>query len=184
MKMNFFLFFLAILVSFSCEKENDEETMPSFNYGKITDIDDNVYRTIKIGKQTWMVDNLKTKHLNNGEEITYITVGNRDAWDTLTTPACCWYNLTPKYADSVRNDGMFYNWYTVENNNVCPDGWRVPNDDEWNELLEFAETHGANDRKTAEKLKATGGWATSSNTGKNLKRNECIWVRSQRYRVL
>lgn len=159
---------IIVLVFFACEKENEEETTPSFDYGEVSDIDGNVYRTIQIGEQTWMVDNLKTKHLNNGDEITYITVENRDAWDTLTTPACCWYDLTPKYADSLRNDGMFYNWYSVENNNVCPDGWRVPNDDDWNELFDYAETHGASDRKAAEKLKATEGWAISFNAGKTL----------------
>lgn len=159
---NKILFFAICIALVACEKDNSE---PSFNYGSVTDIDGNTYRTIQIGEQTWTVDNLKTKHQNNGDEIAYITLDKRSVWVELTSPACCWANFTPKYADSVRNDGMLYNWYTVQDDNVCPTGWRVPNNDDWNELFDYAETHGNLDKKAAEKLKSDGGWITACNGG-------------------
>lgn len=156
-----FVFFAICIVFVSCEKDDSE---PSFNYGSITDIDGNIYRTIQIGEQTWFADNLKTQHLNNGNEITYLDAGERDIlWGSLS-PVCTWSN---PYADSARNEGLVYNWYTVQDDNVCPTGWRVPTDDDWNELFEYAETHGSNDRKAAEKLKSdiNGIWGRANNGG-------------------
>lgn len=58
--------FLLLFALISCEK--DEETQASFNYVEVSDIDGNTYHTVQIGEQTWTVDNLKTKHLNNGSQ--------------------------------------------------------------------------------------------------------------------
>jgi hypothetical protein len=59
----------------------------------VTDIDGNVYRTIKIGDQTWMMENLKTTRLNDGQEIPYVTVDRE--WETRTSPGYCWPNNDP-----------------------------------------------------------------------------------------
>jgi uncharacterized protein (TIGR02145 family) len=82
----------------------DDSTDP----GTLTDIDGNVYPTVKIGNQVWMAANLKVKHFNNGDPIPLVT--NDSAWAALTTPGMCWYlnNIVNK---SIY--GGLYNWYFV-----------------------------------------------------------------------
>jgi uncharacterized protein (TIGR02145 family) len=56
----------------------------------VTDVDGNVYETVKIGDQVWMSENLKTEHFNNGDTIPIVT--DDTAWVALTTPGTCYYN--------------------------------------------------------------------------------------------
>jgi uncharacterized protein (TIGR02145 family) len=95
----------------------------------VKDIDGNKYRTIKIGTQVWMSQNLKTTRYNDGTAIPLVI--KYDDWAALTTPAYCWYNN-----DSVNKEvyGALYNWYAVNTKKLCPEGWHVPTDEEWNEL--------------------------------------------------
>jgi uncharacterized protein (TIGR02145 family) len=93
----------------------------------ITDIDGNIYTTVKIGNQTWMAENLKTTTYNDGTPIPNVT--DNTEWSNLTTGAYCWYdNDEASYKDTY---GALYNWYTVETGNLCPSGWHVPTYTEW-----------------------------------------------------
>lgn len=99
----------------------------------LTDIEGNIYKTVKIGTQTWMAENLKTSRFNNGTYIPLIS--DADAWDNLTTPGFCWYNN-----DSVSFKdlyGALYNGYTINTWNICPAGWHVPEKQEWLILRDF-----------------------------------------------
>ena len=103
----------------------------------ISDIDGNSYKTVKIGNQTWMGENLKTSKYNDGTTIPNIT--DNTQWDNNTTGAWAYYNNDP-----VNNAkyGKLYNWYAVSpttngNKNVCPIGWKVPSDDEWTSLIDY-----------------------------------------------
>ncbi len=112
--------------------------------GTITDADNNVYNTVKIGTQYWMSENLKTTKYNDGTAITNVT-GNA-AWTALTTGAFVWYNNDETtYKETY---GAMYNWYAVDNNastkvasnggkNICPTGWHVPTDTEWTTLITY-----------------------------------------------
>ena len=82
-------------------------------------------------------------------------------------PLCSGF-CTSQYADEMRDDGMLYNWYAVENNNICPAGWRIPNNEDWKILLEYVEEHGS-DKRGAEKLKSSKGWATIQHLGVSIK---------------
>jgi uncharacterized protein (TIGR02145 family) len=96
----------------------------------VKDIDGNVYKTVTIGKQVWMAENLKTTKFNDGTAISLVT--EDQAWGALTTPAFCWYN---KDAAANKNTyGALYNWYTVNTNKLCPKGWHVSTDAEWTTL--------------------------------------------------
>jgi uncharacterized protein (TIGR02145 family) len=113
----------------------------------VKDIDGNSYHTTTIGKQVWMVENLKVIHYRNGVEIP--NVGDHMKWSFLETGAYCDYDNSPLSNDVY---GRLYNFYTIENKKLCPDGWHVPSDDEWTALSTYL---GKNDSIGA-KLKATG----------------------------
>ena len=93
----------------------------------ITDIDGNSYKTVKIGNQIWMAENLKTRHYNDGTAIPL--VANYTEWMNLLTPAYCWYNNDSATYNSTY--GLLYNWHAVNTGNLCPTGWHVPSDAEW-----------------------------------------------------
>ena len=101
----------------------------------VKDIEGNKYKTISIGTQVWMSENLKTTKFNDGTEIPIVT-GN-EAWAKLKTPAVSWYNN-----DSTENKkryGALYNFYAVNTNKLCPAGWHVPSDAEWWTLVYFLD---------------------------------------------
>jgi len=99
------------------------------------DIDGNVYRTVTIGTQVWMKENLKTTRYRDGTPIACVT-GN-SAWAALTTPAYCYYNN-----DSAGNKatyGALYNWHVVDPANprqIAPAGWHVPTAADWATLAD------------------------------------------------
>lgn len=94
----------------------------------VTDYDGNIYDTVVIGTQTWLKQNLKTTHYNSGDLIRNVT--SAASWAALISGARCYYNN-----DSLSNDsvyGALYNWYAVASpNNLCPSGWKVPSDADW-----------------------------------------------------
>ena len=99
----------------------------------VSDIDGNTYKTVQIGTQVWMAENLKTSKYSNGNTIPNIT---DSTWSNLTTGAWAYYN------NDVANNakyGKLYNWLAVSpgNKNVCPTGWHVPTDAEWTVLTDY-----------------------------------------------
>ena len=94
----------------------------------VTDYDGNVYRTVKIGTQLWMAENLKTTKYNNGESI--LLVKDIVSWHNLSTPA-----YSPFGDKAVFH--VFYNWYAVNTGKLCPNGWHVPTDYEWTILENY-----------------------------------------------
>ena len=93
----------------------------------VKDIDGNVYKTIVIGNQVWMIENLKSTKYNDGTPIPKVIDDTQ--WKNLTTGAYCWPN---NYADSPKTPmGALYNWYAVETGILSPTGWHVASDSEW-----------------------------------------------------
>ena len=131
------------------------------------DADGNVYHTITIGTQTWMVENLKTTKYNDGTAIPNV-IDNTE-WTNLITPAYCWYsNDAATYKNS---HGALYNWYTVNTAKLAPLGWHVPTDAEWTTLENFLIANGYNydgtttENKIAKSLSTTTGWSASTDIG-------------------
>lgn len=113
---------LVILIS-SCKK--DETGNNNFTCGDaITDADGNVYNTVQIGSQCWMKENLKVS--SGIPEVTDDTL-----WRWNTTPAWCYYDNDPANGATY---GKLYNWYAVETGSLCPSGWHIPTDAEWQTL--------------------------------------------------
>ena len=160
MKHNYLMLLLiASMVSLSlvaCEKDpnnNNSDNNQSEN-GKpvvemindaVTDIDGNHYNAVKIGKQVWMSENLKTKHYADGTEIPVAVhvvgnIGYRQA--SATNPYLY-----------VENSSYLYNWSAVMHGSnssnanpsgiqgVCPDGWHVPSWAEWQELKDYVSSY-------------------------------------------
>ncbi len=130
---------------------------PNITYGSMTDIDGNTYKTVTIGTQTWMAENLKVTKYNDGAAIPNVT--DATAWSELTTGALCDYENTPSNSETY---GKLYNWYAVNTGKLCPTGWHVPSDAEWTELTDYL----GGTSVAGGKLKETGTthWA-SPNTG-------------------
>ena len=148
----------------------------TFNFIPCTDGDGNNYPVVQIGtakgtidkldqagekgSQIWMAENLKTTKYKDFTVIPYVTV--TETWAGLITPAYCWYE------NDIGNKnvyGALYNWYTVTTGKLCPEGWHMPNDEEWKVLTDFlggTSTAGV-------KLKETGiiHWTSPNNWATN-----------------
>jgi uncharacterized protein (TIGR02145 family) len=101
-------------------------------YG-VMDIEGNGYKTVVIGTQVWMAENLKTTKYNDGTNIP--NINDNTEWGNLTTPGYCWYNNDANTYKNVY--GALYNWYTVNTGKLCPTGWHVPTDVEWTTLTTY-----------------------------------------------
>jgi uncharacterized protein (TIGR02145 family) len=109
----------------------------------VTDIDGNVYAVVKIGSQCWMAENLRAINYRDGSAIT--TSLSQSGWDNATQGA---YAVYPhELIDGLNSSGevleaygALYNWFAVNDaRGICPEGWRVPTDAEWNELILIAD---------------------------------------------
>ena len=128
----------------------------------INDVEGNTYKTVIIGNQQWMAENLKVSKYNDGTSIPNIT--DNAQWYFSGSGAWLYYNN-----DIVNNlkYGKLYNWYTVspENNgnkNVCPTGWHVPTDAEWTVLTEYLGSNAGG------KMKEVGSWLDPFSTNTSL----------------
>lgn len=122
------------VVSFSTSGSITGEIMfnPNLTYDEITDMEGNIYKTIQIGSQIWMAENLKTTKYNDGTDIPNVT--DHTEWINLETPGYCWYINDAKYKNIF---GALYNWYAVNTDKLCPSGWHVPSEDEWTALTNY-----------------------------------------------
>ena len=121
---------------------------------KIADNEGNKYNTVNIGTQVWMSENLKTTHYNNGDAID-THVG--DIWAD-TTAAYQWaYN--DNAGGEANTYGRLYNFYAAtDSRGVCPTGWRIPSDADWDQL----STYLAGDGKA---LASASLWTESTTPG-------------------
>lgn len=100
----------------------------------VTDIDGNVYKTVQIGNQIWMAENLRVSRYRNGDFIPYIE-NNEERRSIIATGACCNYNYNLDYDFEY---GKLYNWYAVDDKRgLAPKGWHVPSAKEWLILIDF-----------------------------------------------
>ena len=119
---------LVISLSVGCKKEKDKDDDNNkgikLETGTVKDIEGNTYKTVKIGNQWWMAENLNTTKMSDGTDIPF---HEAQTWASLKTPGYSWYNFQT-YGDTY---GAQYNWYAVETGKLCPAGWHVPSDEEW-----------------------------------------------------
>ncbi len=105
-------------------------------YGSFKDSrDGKVYKTAKIGNQEWMIENLNTDKFNNGRSIQ--KAKNMSEWKIACEkkkPVWCYLNFDDKNAELY---GRYYNWYAATyTNGIAPEGWHVPDSQEWLSLID------------------------------------------------
>jgi len=134
------LIMLMFLILTSSSSRNDltksEQTSndPTSATGTVTDKDGNVYKTVTIGTQVWMAENLKTTKFRDGKPIPYVMVNA--TWADLTIGAYCWSNNDASVNKVTY--GALYNWYAVnDSRNIAPAGWHIPSEAEWATLTTF-----------------------------------------------
>jgi len=152
------LCFIALTVNQCCEDANST----------VKDFDGNIYETTLIGKYWWMAENLKTTTYKDGVQIPLVK--DQSSWFRLRHDSFCYYQNNENYADTF---GFLYNWYTVSSGKICPDGWRVPTDEEWQYLEGFADSKyepgdsvwgkmGLRGYDAGLKLKSATGWRSGA----------------------
>ncbi len=153
--------FILFLIIFSCKKdyqENDPEK-PVIQYGSISDVEGNTYKTVKIGTQIWMAENLKTTKYNDGTKITYTE--NSHDWQKSSIGRYCWYKNDINYGKQY---GGLYNWYAVNTGKLCPKGWHIPSENEWELLINYL----GGEYIAGGKMKSlTEDWESFDHTGNN-----------------
>ena len=132
----------------------------------ITDVDGNTYKTVYIGTQQWMGENLKVSKYSDGTNFPNIT--DNKQWQKNITGAWSYYKN-----DDANNEkyGKLYNWYAVSrtsntNKNVCPTGWHVPTDVEWKVLTDYL----GGESEAGSKMKEVGtmNWSTPNSDATNM----------------
>jgi uncharacterized protein (TIGR02145 family) len=142
MKKNLLAIAIILISLSSFSQEYPNEGMP------IRDIDGNVYRIIMTQNGVWMAENLKALKLNDGTPLNLVR--DKNAWKSTKTPSFGWYNSDVKYTETY---GAIYNWHAVASGKLCPQGWHVPTEEEWMDLMLYAggnEKSGDNPAKLKE----------------------------------
>lgn len=151
-------FFFTISSTVICAQTSNTET--------VTDIDGNVYHTVKIGNQVWTVENLRTTKYNDGTVIPHVT--DSVGWTSLKTGAYCYFANKISYKEKY---GALYNWYAVGTGKLAQKGWHVPTDKDWAVLMEYLMANGYTHdgsqfvNTIAKSLAAKTGWIVSMGIG-------------------
>ncbi len=150
---------LFTIVQISCKKDSTSTPVNPVTFSLI-DYDGNVYDSIRIGTQVWMKQNLKVTHFHNGEAIPRKLSSN--FYDAYSSAYCDYQDDTA----ISRTYGKLYNYYAVaDSREICPPGWHVPTDAEWQTLITYLQ--GAT--IAGGKLKETGimHWSTPNANATN-----------------
>lgn len=117
------LFILVLSIVVSCQKDQPEELV--LEYSSLTDIDGNTYKTVKIGNDWWMCENLKVSHFKDGSALNEVSFSDTATWQG---------NASFKFFnDSLY--GKLYNYQAVfDTRGLAPEGWHVASDAEWKAL--------------------------------------------------
>jgi len=124
----------------------------------LSDIVGNEYNTVLLGEQLWMAENLKTTKFNNGDSIPFV---QGESWKNLTSPAYCEIN--------INGLGALYNWFSIQNDKICPSGWHVPTDADWNDLVNYLVNNGygfeGSGNDIGKSIANSNVWESSQNVG-------------------
>lgn len=147
----------SLLFVTGCDNESPNPDLGIAVYDK----SGNIYTTVKIGDQTWLKENLRTTQYNSGDEIT-TTFSATTNISSETNPKYQWsyFNGTDPVGSGL---GLLYTWHVLtDSRGVCPPGFRIPTDEDWNVLASFLGGNTVAGGKL--KITGTGSW-NAPNTG-------------------
>jgi len=163
----FMLLVVCTTILAGCKKDPIEPE-PVHETGTVTDVEGRVYKTVKIGNQWWMAEDLKVTKYRNGNPVSLIekSLSDNVLWSKDTAGAYC-----------VPFGSVYlYNWHVLSNdsNIIAPEGWHVPSDDEWKALEvelgmkqeeadKFNWRGGHEGEKLKIKAKSPGAWKEHEN---------------------
>ena len=154
-------FLLALI---TCSKGEDENQL---EWGTVTDIDGNVYKTVKIGNQWWMAENLKVTKYRNGDSIPNVLDSTQ--WEKLSIGSYWWYDNDMAYKTVF---GALYNWFAVnDSRNIAPPGWHIATENDWCQMMKYLDTS----------YYCDGLGMTGCNIGSKLKAKSSYWHNSRGY---
>jgi len=143
------------------------DTYTSSFAGILTDVEGNEYELISIGDQIWTSENLRTTKYNDGANIPIVSDSLQ--WVNLTTGAMCYYDNN--FDDNSSVNGALYNFFVIETDMLCPDGYHVPTSQEWTVMENYLINNGYNydgsisGNKIAKSLASAEGWLEDGEIG-------------------
>lgn len=138
--------FMLCLLCIFCDKKNPAESDKNI----CKDIDGNVYKTVRIGNQVWMAENLKVTHYRNGDPIMHVSSDSVWCTRSFMGGAYCVYDHNDMNSDTYGN--LYHRRAVDDYRHIAPEGWHVPTQDDWLTLIEFL----GGDSLAGGKLKAEG----------------------------
>jgi uncharacterized protein (TIGR02145 family) len=156
-----FLLFILPCLLISCNEDDANEDNPNELF--LDSRDGEYYEIVDIYGQCWFVENLRYEP---SDYYTPDSVEWANNWNNREEqPAWCHPLNDEELSQTL---GVYYNWYAVENGNLCPNGWHVPSNQDW-ELL----TENLGGRfEAGKKLKDTLIWQSSESDGVIMATNE------------
>ena len=140
-----------MLFTVGCEKDQGSDEIT------VTDYDGNVYHGVKIGNQVWMKENLAVTHFRNGDAIPTTNPLTLDITNQ-TAPVYQW--VTGNNASNAAVYGRLYTWFAAtDTREICPEGWHIPSDDEWDALWSYL---GIDDAGNMLREEGTTHWYSAS----------------------
>ena len=160
-------------------KYGEEKTFTTLSEGfvcgssTVKDVDNNTYHTLQLGSQCWMAENLRARRYADG---TYISMGSSNSGDSDAS-----YNYPNNNSNIASTYGYLYSWPAVIHNSsssssnpsgvqgVCPTGWHVPSNAEWNQLISYVSGRseyrcGGTSGNVAKALASKTGWSSTLTT--------------------
>lgn len=155
----FILTGMLLVMTYSCKKDNSSGSTggtstaifnPNSSYGTMTDQEGNTYKTIQIGTQVWMAENLRVTKYRNGDLIG-TTSPSTLPLTGAGNPSYQWAGMNDE--NQVATYGRLYTWQAVtDTRNIAPTGWHVASSAEWTTLRDYL----GGDSIAGGKLKETG----------------------------
>lgn len=166
---NYLVILFALAIFVSCERPEEDGLIRN----AVHDIDGNSYDAVRVGNQVWMASNLKTSHYADGTEIPLFNGNTEDI-----------YRMNPlrfypdENSSNVNDYGYLYTWTAVLNGEspsslnpsgvqgICPQGWHLPSNAEWEELIATVTQKVQYGESVAQALASNNGsWMQSSEMG-------------------
>lgn len=148
---------ILIIATLFDKKEKSEKQSRHIIRGKT--MERTKFESVKIGNQVWMSKNLSITNYQNGDPI--IPIQNENEWGLKShneEMPLCYFPGNDK--SKIEKYGVLYNYYVLEDSRgLAPDGWRIPNSQDWNELIEYL----GDSNETINKIKKDRGWKSGQN---------------------